>query len=35
MFGGEASPPPPLDRTLHILCPSKSVGELTLGAGDI
>ena len=27
-------PPPPLDRTLHILCPSKSVGELTLGAGD-
>ena len=26
--------PPPLDRTLHILCPSKSVGELTLGAGD-
>ena len=36
IFGGEASPsPPPLDRTLHILCPNKSVGELTLGAGDM
>ena len=34
-LGEKLPPPPPLDRTLHILCPTKSVGELTLGAGDM